>query len=470
MGRVANLPRSGRTLGLVAGAVLACGVYAACDFGQGPDDQVPEAVGEIPDLLLPEGRSTEVDVSPYFRDPEGKALTFEAASSDPPVARVSVAGSVVAVAALSAGAVRVVVTAMDPAGHSGQQEFDVSVPAAPVVELATPFTEGPERDGAVLPLSLSVPPAVPVTVTYTLGRDADAATSDAGPEDFAGGTTGSVEIEAGATEAAIKVVFSDDDDIEPAREFFTITLDDPAGGAGYAVGARRRGTGAIAEGVCDRTPEVQEAILSQLPPADCSAVRDADLGRVRFIAIPAFQRSGDQPPSLDLTVPEPCNADSPVSPRVPSDWQWPGPFVDCSSDAAEPSSDPRAIMQGAGNRALTALKSRDFAGLVNVGVIVIQGTQLESLPPDVFSGVTSLRQLALLQNRISILPAGVFSDLEALDVLALSSNRISELPDDVFAGLNRLSSLLLDNNLLASVPPAISELENLGVVWPTTIS
>ena len=251
-----RVPR--RSLHTIA-LVFVCGLFAACDFGQGPDDGMPQAVGMIPDLILVEGRTATVDVAGNFSDPEGGALTFSAASSNPAVAMVSVSGSVVAIASVSAGAVKVVVTAMDPAGQSAHQAFGVAVPATPVVELTAPVTSGPESGMAVLPLSLSVPAAVPITVTYTRGVDSDDSTPDADPEDFAGGVSGSVEIEAGATEAAIEVVFNDDEDIEPTREVFTLTLDAPAVGAGYTVGPRHRTTGAIAEGVCDRTREVQDA-------------------------------------------------------------------------------------------------------------------------------------------------------------------------------------------------------------------
>ena len=449
--------------GVVAGLLLLGGALASCD--QGPDDQVPQAVGTISDLTLVQGRTAMVDVASHFSDPEGGALTFGAASSNSAVATVTVSGSVVTIASVSAGAIKVVVTAMDPAGQSAQQEFGVAVPATPVVELTAPITSGPESGMAVLPLSLSVPPAVPITVTWSLGPDGDAGTHDADPDDFAGGFAGSVEIAAGATQAAIEVVFNDDEDIEPTREAFTLTLDDPAGGAGYTVGARRRATGEIAEGVCDRTPEVQDAILVQILPEVCADVQDEDLGRVQFIAIPAFQGSGEGPPTLDLSPPELCNAESPFSPRVTPDWQWPGPSAGCASDLGDPLRDPHASSPAGGSRALTALKSRDFAGLANVGVLVIKGTQLETLPADIFAGLHRLGHLALIQNRISELPAGVFSELEALGVLALSSNRLQELPDDVFSGLDGLGNLLLDNNLLTSIPAGISALENLGVVW-----
>ena len=133
------------------------------------------------------------------------------------------------------------VTATDPGGQAAQQVSGVAVPATPVVELTAPGISAAESDKAVLPLFLSVPPATPITVTYSLGTDSDAGTADADPDDFAGSATGSVEIEAGATEAAIEIVFNDDDDIEPTRELFTLTLDEPGRGAGYTVGPKAPG-------------------------------------------------------------------------------------------------------------------------------------------------------------------------------------------------------------------------------------
>lgn len=447
------------------GLLLLCGGLGACDFGQGPDDEAPRAVGTISDLTLIQGRTTTVDVAAHFRDPEGGTLTFMAASSNRAVATTAVSGTVVTIASLSAGAIKVVVTAMDPEGQSAQQEFGVVVPASPVVQLAAPRTSAPESGKAVLPLSLSVPPAVAITVTYTLGADSDANTPDADPDDFAGGFTGSLEIGAGTTETAIEVVFNDDDDIEPTREAFTLALDDPASGAGYTVGPRRRATGMIAEGICDRTSEVQDAILPQVLPEDCDAVRDEDLGRVRFLSIPSSQMSGEKPLTLDLSSPELCSTESPFSPSVTPDWQWPGSATGCPSGSGEPLDDSHSSSRVNGGATLTALKSSDFAGLANLVVLAIQNTQLETLPADVFAGLTGLQQLALVQNRVRNLPVGMFSDLSALQTLALSSNRLSDLPEDIFSGLVGLEGLLLDNNLLTSVPAGISDLEKLKLVW-----
>ena len=68
-----------------------------------------------------------VDVSSYFSDPDGDALSYTAASSNAGVASVSVSGSSVAVTALAKGVATVTVTARDPGGLSAVSSFGVTV-------------------------------------------------------------------------------------------------------------------------------------------------------------------------------------------------------------------------------------------------------------------------------------------------------------------------------------------------------
>ena len=89
-------------------------------------------------------------------------------------------------------------------------------------------------------------------------------------------------IAAGALEATLEIAVHDDADVEPAREWFTLTLQpsatEPAPwGVGTAV-ARI----AVAEGVCDRTRQVRNALRRSLP---CDAVDDADLAAVRTLDV-----------------------------------------------------------------------------------------------------------------------------------------------------------------------------------------
>ena len=89
----------------------------------------PEAVGEIPDRTINVGESFTVDVSPYFTDPDGDALEYEADAFFDNVASVSMSGTVMTVTALSdfAGGTTVTVTARDPDGEEARQRTRVDV-------------------------------------------------------------------------------------------------------------------------------------------------------------------------------------------------------------------------------------------------------------------------------------------------------------------------------------------------------
>ncbi len=89
-------------------------------------NDAPVAVGAIPDQALEEGGAAAVlDLAPYFEDVEGDTLTYTAASSDPDVAAVTVAGSVLTVTPVGYGSATIEVTAHDPDGLSAAHTFAV---------------------------------------------------------------------------------------------------------------------------------------------------------------------------------------------------------------------------------------------------------------------------------------------------------------------------------------------------------
>ena len=91
-------------------------------------NDAPVAVGVIPEQPLDEGGgSVDVDVTPYFDDPEGDALTLRAVSSDPDVAKVEVAGAVLTLTPVVYGSAMVTVTAEDAGGLTATQTFTVGV-------------------------------------------------------------------------------------------------------------------------------------------------------------------------------------------------------------------------------------------------------------------------------------------------------------------------------------------------------
>ena len=122
-------------------------------------NRAPVAVGTLADLTLHVGGGAAVvDVAGTFRDPDGDPLTYQATSSAPAVAAVTVSGSTVTVRAVAAGAATVTVTATDVGGSNmaATLAFRVTVRARgaftddPLVAGTTPvkavhFTELRER-------------------------------------------------------------------------------------------------------------------------------------------------------------------------------------------------------------------------------------------------------------------------------------------------------------------------------------
>ena len=73
-----------------------------------------------------------LDVSPYFRDPDGDVLAYAAESADSDVVTASVSDSLLTLTGVAAGAATVTVTARDPQGREATQEIAVTVaPAQP---------------------------------------------------------------------------------------------------------------------------------------------------------------------------------------------------------------------------------------------------------------------------------------------------------------------------------------------------
>ena len=132
-------------------------------------NQAPLASGAIQPQTVAVGQTVTVDVSSYFTDPDGDALTFTAASSNAATASVAVSGGVVTVTAAARGVVTVTVTARDPGGLSAQLAFTVTVP-----------NQGPVAVGAVPTQTVFVGEAASVDMgAYFNDPDGDALTYSA---------------------------------------------------------------------------------------------------------------------------------------------------------------------------------------------------------------------------------------------------------------------------------------------------
>ena len=91
-------------------------------------NDAPVAVGVIPDQRLDEGGgSLDVDLAPFFDDPDGDELTYRAASSDVRVVTLAITGAVLTLAPVTYGSAMVTVTAEDSGGLLATQKFTVGV-------------------------------------------------------------------------------------------------------------------------------------------------------------------------------------------------------------------------------------------------------------------------------------------------------------------------------------------------------
>lgn len=90
-------------------------------------NRAPTVEGTIPDQSVSVGAADTLDVSGYFSDPDGDALTYAVETSDTGVATAAVSGNAVILSGVAEGVATVSVTARDPGGASATQSFGVSV-------------------------------------------------------------------------------------------------------------------------------------------------------------------------------------------------------------------------------------------------------------------------------------------------------------------------------------------------------
>ena len=122
---VAGLSRGEAAITVTAGDPD--GLTASQVFQVVVPNRAPEVAGVIPVQMVRAGESLPLDVSPYFTDPDGDLLAYEAVSSDPATASVTVDGQIIEVAGEVPGEAKITVTASDPAGLVASQGFQVTV-------------------------------------------------------------------------------------------------------------------------------------------------------------------------------------------------------------------------------------------------------------------------------------------------------------------------------------------------------
>ena len=139
-------------------------------------------------------------------------------------------------------------------------------------------------------------------------------------------------------------------------------------------------------GVCGRTPQVRDGILTALGQNDCTGITPTQLGTIT---------------TLDL-----------------------------------------------GDKGITELRPSDFSGLTGLTSLYLSSNRLEELPAGVFDAMTSLTNIQLSYNRFTELPPGIFSKLLNLKGLVIGAGQLKTLPDNVFANNTALIYLSIYGNLV----------------------
>ena len=152
-------------------------------------------------------------------------------------------------------------------------------------------------------------------------------------------------------------------------------------------------------GICDRTPQVRDAIVAEVPGvADCAHVKLAHLAAIRRL-------------------------------------------------------DDHGV--GTIEKGIESLRVNDFAGLTNLDTLNLVANELTKLPTGVFAGLTNLVVLYLSDNRLTEVHAGEFAGLTKLTYFGVSDNQLTEIPGDLFAGQPYLDAIRIRNNRLSTLPDGL---------------
>ncbi len=219
-------------------------------------------------------------------------------------------------------------------------------------------------------------------------------------------------------------------------------------------------------GVCDRTPQVRDALVAIVGGGvTCADVTADQLGRISVLSLGSERietlQSGD---FAGLTSLEQLDLyDNELTALPPNIFAgltnlrqlnlWHNDLTTLSPNVFAGLTDLRYL--DLDDNDFTAIPPDVFASLTNLVYLWLNDTRLTTLPPDIFTGLTNLERLVLSGNEFTTLPPDIFAGLTSLEYLSLRNNFLTALPPDIFTGLTNLASLYLHDNHLTAFPPDI---------------
>ena len=218
-------------------------------------------------------------------------------------------------------------------------------------------------------------------------------------------------------------------------------------------------------GVCDRTPEVRNAIVAASPVSTCADVTEAHLAAVETLDLNDAGITGLRVDDFDgLISLETLSLMSNRLSRLPSGiFEGLPSLKNLRLDNNQLQNLPDGIFDeltalvalGLNFNELSSVSDGDFDPLTRLTLLRLDGNQLTVLPDGVFDELAALQALRLDDNELTRLQAGVLDELTALGALYLSGNSLAQLPDGIFDELIGLTTLELQNNQLHTLPGGI---------------
>lgn len=183
------------------------GLSAQATFTVTVPNQAPVAMDTVPAQTVFVGDTAHVNMSAYFNDPDGDALTYSATSANAATVSASVSGSVVSISAIATGTAVITITATDPDSLSARHDFEVIVP-----------NRAPVAVGSLPPQTLAVGQTVAIDVSQHFeDPDDDSLT-------YAAATTDSTVAVANVSENVLTV-----EALARGTASVTVTATDPGG-------------------------------------------------------------------------------------------------------------------------------------------------------------------------------------------------------------------------------------------------
>ena len=190
----------------------------------------------------------------------------------------------------------------------------------------------------------------------------------------------------------------------------------------------------LTAGVCNRTQQVEDALVAAAPVTACGDVTVEHLAGIGYLELSAESieelQVGDFAGLTEL-----------------NDLFLDGNLLETLPDGLFSGLSALQLLWLDDNE-LEALRAGAFSGLSGLVILDLSDNQLDSVDEQLFAGLTALEQLDLSDNSIETLPAGTFSDLAALESLDLEDNALSGLTAGVFSALVALEELDLSHNAL----------------------